>query len=201
VAAVISPCGFAFTYIAPILNGIASRILAGTHFRRRGATQLFHAIQSELRLSGDAYPVWIKAAAVAVFCYIGLTDFRRFKVPNLSLALLVLLYALYAAVAHPLLGTVFDVVLGTLVFLILLWFYSKGALGGGDVKLLPLACLWVGTQNTVLFSLFLLFFILVHLAAVKVGWAAVRFRGARWAIPYAPSICGAVVATVLVVCF
>ena len=200
-AAVVSSCGLAFTYIASILNGIAPRILAGTLFRRRGATQLLHAIQSELHLSGDAYPFWIKAAAVAVFCYIGLTDFRSFKVPNLSLALLLLLYVLYAAVAHPLLDTVFDIVLGTLVFLILLWFYSKGAIGGGDVKLLPLACLWVGTQNAVLFSLFLLFFILVHLAAVKVGWAAVRSRGARWAIPYAPSICGALVATVLLVCF
>lgn len=158
-------------------------------------------MQSELRLSGGAYSFWIKAAALTVFCYIGLTDLRKFKVPNLSLALLLLLYVLYAAVAHPIFETLFDIVLGALVFLILLWFYSKGGIGGGDVKLLPLACLWVGTQGAALFSLLLLFFIVVHLAAAKAGLAAVRLRGPRWEIPYAPSICGALVGTVLLASF
>jgi len=150
--------------------------------------------------AGEEYEFAIKAATLAVLFYIGLTDLRTFKISNLSVGLLLLLYALYAAAAGSLYEVISDVVLCAAVFAALLWFYSKGAVGGGDLKLLPIACLWVGTHCALLFSLLLLVFILIHLAAVKVGSAGVRHRGAQLMIPYAPAICGAVAVTILINC-
>lgn len=184
-----------------IVYDLASDLLARNIFMWLCVEHLFHAAQSEVRSHADWYELAIKAATLPLLFYIGLTDLRTFKIHNLSLGLLLLLYALYAAAARSLYDIISDIILCAVVFAVLIWVYSKGAVGGGDVKLLPIACLWTGTHCAILFSLLLLAFILIHLAAVKVGWANVRHRGIRSAIPYSPSICGAVVLTILINCF
>lgn len=164
------------------------------------AMQLLPTIVFWLGRYGDVYRLGIEVATIAVICYIGFTDFRTFKISNLSIILLLLLCVLHAAEVRSHYNILLDALLGALVFAISLLFYSKGAIGGGDVKLLPLVCLWVGVHCAVLFSVLLLFFIIIHLAVVKIGWVATRSAGSRQTIAYAPAIAGAFLITVLTGC-
>ncbi len=157
-------------------------------------------IQLDLQLHGDTYKFYIEAALVAVLFYIGFTDFRIFKIRNNVILLLLILYALFAIVARTPSEIAASLALSAIAFAVLLWFYVKGVIGGGDVKFVTVACLWIGLHCTVLFSVFLLIFIGLHLFGAWMGWAATKPMAGRLAIPYAPAVAAAVIATAMVGC-
>jgi Flp pilus assembly protein protease CpaA len=156
----------------------------------------FHAGQAYVGL----YKPGIEAITVALLGYIGFTDFRTLKVHNWSIAALLVLYVLYAVIARSTYEIVFDVVLAGIIFGALLWFYQKGVVGGGDVKFLPVVCLWVGVNCALLFSVLLLLFVSLHLAVTKLGWAPTRSLNGGRAIAYAPAISGALICTIVLGC-
>lgn len=135
-----------------------------------------------------------------LLCYIAYIDFRSFKIPNRLLLLLLLLYGLNSVAARSWVDVLVDALFAALVFAIALCFYVKGVIGGGDVKLLAIACLWVGTRCAMPFCLALLFFVLIHLAALRIGRLHFRPAAGHRIIPYAPSIAGAFFATILLGC-
>ncbi|HTE77627.1 MAG TPA: prepilin peptidase [Xanthobacteraceae bacterium] len=157
-------------------------------------------ISFDLQLHGYTYRFYIEAALVAVLFYIGFTDFRSFKIPNNVILLLLVLYVLFAIVARTPPEVLSNLILAAITFVVLLWFYTKGVVGAGDVKFVTVACLWIGLHCALLFSLFLLILIGVHVLAAWLGWAATKPMGGRLAIPYAPSVAGALIATVLLGC-
>jgi hypothetical protein len=57
-------------------------------------------------------------------------------------------------------------------------------MGGGNVKMLTVAFLWVGLQSALTFVLSLLVFILVHIAVVRLGWAKVQEVHGSKRIPF-----------------
>jgi len=82
----------------------------------------------------------------------------------------------------------------------MLYFFQQGLMGGGDVKMLTVAFLWVGLQSALTFALSLLVFILVHIAIVKLGWATVQETAGRKRTPFAPSIAAALIVTFMSGC-
>ena len=163
-------------------------------------TSLLHRIQLDLLLNGPQYKFYIEIAAVAVLLYVGFTDFRTFKIRNDVLLLLVVLYVLLAIVSRPWLEIIQNVILAVIIFAVLLWFFARGAVGGGDVKLLSVACLWVGVHCALPFSVLLLAFLFLHLGAARMGWAKTKSVAGRYAIPYAPSIAGALIGVIVLGC-
>jgi prepilin peptidase CpaA len=163
-------------------------------------TDLFHRIQIDLLLHGEQYGLVIKAVTVAVLCYVAFTDLRTFKIQNESVLLLVALYLLYALIFRSWYDVLSNVILAVAVLSLLLWFYSRGVLGGGDVKLLPVVCLWVGSHCALLFSALLFVLIVFHLVIVKLGWVRTRIVQGRHAIPYGPSVAGAMIGGILLGC-
>jgi Flp pilus assembly protein protease CpaA len=162
-----------------------------------------HVVQTillNLQLHEGTYKFYIEAALVAVLFYVAVTDFRLFKIPNNVILLLLVLYMLFAIVTRTTSEIVFSCFLATAIFAALFLFYSKGAVGAGDVKFVTVACLWVGLHCALLFSLFLLILIGLHVFAAWMGWAATKPMGGRLAIPYAPSVAGALIATTLLGC-
>src|SRR5580704_9737776 len=109
-------------------------------------TSLLHRIQLDLFLNGPQYKFYIEIAAVAVLLYVGFTDFRTFKNRNDVLLLLVVLYVLLAIVSRPWIEIIENIILAIIIFTMLLWFFAQKTIGGGDVKLLSVACLWVGVH-------------------------------------------------------
>jgi Flp pilus assembly protein protease CpaA len=157
-------------------------------------------IQFDLLIHGQAYKFYIEVALVAVLFYVGFTDFRTFKIPNNVIVLLLVLYVLFALVARTRSEIQSDLILSAIMFAVLSWFYSKGVIGGGDVKFVTVACLWVGLHCALAFSVIILVLIGLHIFAAWMGWAATKPKAGRFAIPYAPSIAGALIATIMLGC-
>jgi prepilin peptidase CpaA len=154
----------------------------------------------DLQLHGHEYRFYLEVALVAVMFYVGFTDFRTFKIRNNVLLLLLLLYVLFAFVARTPSEILSNVIFAAIMFATLVLFYTKGVIGGGDVKLVAIACLWVGVHCALLFSILLLIFIGLHLVAAWLGWANTKPLAGRFAIPYAPSVAGALIVTVMSGC-
>jgi Flp pilus assembly protein protease CpaA len=114
--------------------------------------------------------------------------------------LLIILYVLYALAARTSQEILLSIILAAVVFGSLLYFYIKRFVGGGDVKLVPIVCLWVGPHCALLFSVLLLVFICLNLVAARMGWTRTATMGKRQALPYAPSVAGAMIATILLGC-
>ena len=166
-------------------------------------TSLFHRLQIDLLLHVEQYKFYIKVAAVAVLFYVGYTDFRTSKIRNDVVLLLLVLYVLFALIARSWFEIMWNVVLAAVMFGVLLWFFTYKAVGGGDVKLVPVVCLWVGIHCALPYSALLLLLIGLHLLAARMGWAQTtqmtRSSG-RYAIPYAPSVAGALIGVIMLGC-
>jgi Flp pilus assembly protein protease CpaA len=163
-------------------------------------TKLFNRITIGPLLYTEYYKLGVEAAVVLVLCYIGFTDFRTFKIRNENILLLLVLYAMYAVVARSALEILANVMLATAMFALLVWLHTKRVLGAGDVKLIPVICLWVGGRCALLYSVLLLMLIGLHLAAVGMGWAPTHNMAGRRGIAYAPSLAGALVGIILLGC-
>ncbi len=163
-------------------------------------THVLDRAQFDLQLHGNAYRFYIETALVAVLFYVGFTDLRTFKIRNDVVLLLLILYVMFAFVARTPAEIFSNVILSAITFGVSLWFYTKGVMGGGDVKFISVACLWIGLQCAVLFSILLLVFIGLHVFAAWMGWAATKPMAGRFAIPYAPSVAGALIATIMLGC-
>jgi Flp pilus assembly protein protease CpaA len=164
------------------------------------ATKLFHQVQTDLVLYNEQYKLCVESATVALLCYIGWRDLRTFKISNESVLLLIFLYALYAFVVRSQQEILSSIILAAIMFGLLLYCYAKRLVGGGDVKLVPVVCLWVGAHCALLFSMLLLVFICLHFIAARMGWTRTATMGQRQALPYAPSVAAAMIATILLGC-
>ncbi len=162
--------------------------------------QPLQQIRFDLWAEATSGKFYIEAAAVAVLCYIGCTDFRTFKIRNGSLVLLVVLYALCALLTRSASDILFDILLGIVIFAVLLFPYAKKLIGGGDVKFLTVACVWTGTHCALIFSGALLVFVGLHLAAVRMRWIVTFESGGRHLIPYGPSVAAALISVFLLGC-
>jgi prepilin peptidase CpaA len=163
-------------------------------------TSLYERLQTELLLHGTQYKFFIEAAAVAVLFYVALTDFLTFKIRNEVVLLLLILYVLFAFVTRSHVEVITDITFAIVIFGFLLWFYTQGVVGGGDVKLVSVVCLWIGTHCALLFSMLLLALGGLHLLAAKMGWARTKPMAGRIGIPYAPSVAGALIGTIVLGC-
>jgi Flp pilus assembly protein protease CpaA len=163
-------------------------------------TKLLNRIPIDPLIYTEYYKLGIEAAAVLVLCYVGFTDFRTFKIRNQNILLLLILYAMYAVVVRSTLEILANVILATIMFALLVWLYTKHILGAGDVKLIPVICLWVGGRCALLYSALLLMLIGFHLASVGMGWAPTHNMAGRRGIPYAPSLAGALIGIILLGC-
>jgi hypothetical protein len=63
-----------------------------------------------------------------------------------------------------------------------------------------LACLWIGLHCLLVFSIALFVLIGLHAVAAWMGWATTKPMAGRLAIPYAPSVAGALIASALLGC-
>lgn len=140
------------------------------------------------------------AAAIAVLCDIAVTDLRTFKIYNSRILFLLLLYGLFAALTRSPYEILRNIVLSFAIFGLLFLFYLKGVVGGGDVKLVPVAALFVGTHSALPFSVVLLAFTSLHLLAAKMNWVPTQTIVDKRAISYAPSIAAALICVIVLDC-
>jgi prepilin peptidase CpaA len=133
----------------------------------------------------------VVVVATATLIHAAMFDLEHFTIRNSLVLFLILLYLLHAALTRRWSEVPFDLVLAAMIFVIGLVFYALGAFGGGDVKLLTVAFLWVGMRGALLLAGLLVIFSLLSVVAGQLGWIKTRKLGIRRQIAFAPAVAGA----------
>lgn len=132
----------------------------------------------------------------ATLFWVAFTDFRQFKIRNELVLVLVGLFLLHSVVSGRWIEVHWHIGLAAVMLAGMLYYYSQGLMGGGDVKLLAVAFLWTGPWAALPFAILLLIFVGVHVLAARVGWAVVqRNETGKQRIPLAPAIAAALIGT------
>jgi prepilin peptidase CpaA len=144
----------------------------------------------------------ILVITAGVLFYATLTDLKQYRISNELVGVLVALFFVHAVLSSRWETVVGNIAFAFSIFLLMLYFYSRDWVGGGDVKLLSAAFLWVGIQCALPFAILLLIFSGIHAAAAKFGWPVGQHGEAkdRRRIPFAPSVAASLVGTFLAGC-
>jgi prepilin peptidase CpaA len=135
-----------------------------------------------------------------VLFYVALTDLKNYKIRNEFVLVLAGLYLIHAIVSGRWAIFHWNLAFAALMFIPLLFAYSRRMLGGGDVKILTVAFLWTGPDCALLFGMLLLGFSTGHLIAAKLKWVHALETDGRSRIPYAPSVAAALIGTFMLGC-
>ncbi len=136
----------------------------------------------------------------AVLFYVALTDLKHFKIRNDLIIVLAALFFLHAFLSGRWVTIHWNLGFAAVLFVILLYFYSMKLMGGGDLKLLVVAFLWVGPFCVVPFAFFLILFVCIHMAAVWLKLVNVQLVNDKKWIPFAPSIAAALISVFMIGC-
>jgi prepilin peptidase CpaA len=148
----------------------------------------------------DLAPVVLIITAAVLF-YAALTDLRDFQIRNELILALISLWFVYVAVNHQWAQFYWNIAFAAFLLTFMLYFYARNWMGGGDVKLAAVAFLWTGIECALMFALLLLGFAVIHTAAAKLGWVAVRREDdGAMRIPFAPSIAAALIGIFMLGC-
>ena len=144
-----------------------------------------------------AYLVLVVTAAVLF--YAAWNDLRRFRIPNELVGALAVLYLIHATVSGRWNEIPWNAALAFLMFLIMLIFYVRKTMGGGDLKLLTVGFLWTGFSCSLPFTILLLAFALIHAFLVKMGFVDAIGEDRR-RVPFAPAIAAALIGVFMLGC-
>ena len=136
----------------------------------------------------------------ATLFYAALTDLREYRIRNELILVLVGLFLVHAVLSGRWVGTYSNLGTALAIFLVALYFYSNKLMGGGDVKILTVAFLWVGVDCALPLAILMLIFVLVHTIVAKLGWIDAERVDGRMRIPFAPSVAGALIGTFMLGC-
>jgi prepilin peptidase CpaA len=138
----------------------------------------------------------------AVLFYVAFNDLRHYKIRNDLIIVLAGLFFVHSLVSGEWTGVYWNIAFALLMFIAMIVLYSRHLMGGGDVKLLGVAFLWVGIDCALPFAILLLAFAGLHAAAAKLGWVGVRCADddERKRIPFAPSIAAALIGVFMLGC-
>jgi prepilin peptidase CpaA len=136
----------------------------------------------------------------AMLFYVALTDLKHYKIRNEVILVLAALFFLHALLSGRWTVMHWNLGFAALLFLCMLYFYSKKLMGGGDLKLLTVAFLWVGPFCALPFALFLLLFVGIHILAVKLKLVGAQIENGQARLAFAPSIAAALIGVFSVGC-
>lgn len=95
--------------------------------------------------------IFIKTIYVTIHFVIGVYDFSFYRIPNILLGVLFLLYGLYA----PFYMAGEDILTSLLIFIVVLaigfGLFATKIIGGGDAKYIATASLWMGIHGIIQF--------------------------------------------------
>jgi prepilin peptidase CpaA len=138
----------------------------------------------------------------AVLFYAALTDLKYFKIRNELILVLIGLFIIHALLSGRWVSAHWNLAFAAFMFAIMLFFYAQNAMGGGDVKILAVAFLWIGLGCAFVFAVLMAIFAIAHVIAAKFGWAKVQQLDdhKRKRIPLAPSVAGAMIGCFMLGC-
>ena len=140
--------------------------------------------------------ILINLSVCAILAYVIFDDLNNYKIRNQSIGLLIGLFLIKTVISGAYLAAGVQLLIALLLFLVLLIPYSRGLMGGGDVKLLGVAFLWLSDSERMVFAVLFFLLTVAYVVAAKLGLVPSRGKTAVF-IPFAPSIAGAWLLTIL----
>jgi prepilin peptidase CpaA len=137
----------------------------------------------------------------SVLLSVALTDLKQYKIRNDLIIVLAVLYFSHALVSGRWVQIHWHVAFALVLFALMLYAYAQKLMGGGDLKLLTVAFLWVGPSCAIWLGLLMTVFAGLHTGLAKMGWADVQMVEGRMRIPLGPTVAGALLGTILLGCF
>jgi prepilin peptidase CpaA len=140
---------------------------------------------------------FIQYVIAMVLIYVAIEDILKFKIRNESVVILIVLFVIAAMAPGALWPAFWHVVFGLVMFAVMLAIYALGVIGGGDAKLLTVAFLWMGWENTSLFCILLALAAATYYMLHRFGHILPGKPGAngKTMIPYGPCIAAAWIGT------
>jgi prepilin peptidase CpaA len=179
-----------------ILLGASLLSLIVSHMSYLRATE-------QMAMASNLFPSeLVLIVTAAVLFYAAYSDLRHYKIRNELILALAVLFFIHAVVSGRWVSAHWNVAFAFLMLVAMLVFYSRHLMGGGDVKLLSIAFLWVGIGCALPFAILLLLCAGIHTAAAKLGWAQIQRvnDGEPKRIPFAPSIAAALIGVFILGC-
>jgi prepilin peptidase CpaA len=136
----------------------------------------------------------------ATLFYVALTDLKEYKIRNELVVVLAALFFLHAVLSGRWITLHWNIGFALVMFAAMLYYYSQNLMGGGDLKILTVAFLWVGLSCAMWFAILLLIFAGSHAALAKFRWVHAQEVEGRKRIAFAPSVAAALIGTFLSGC-
>jgi Flp pilus assembly protein protease CpaA len=130
--------------------------------------------------------IFVALAAILVFVIVD--DLRSFRIRNNAVLALVLLFLVRTALTGQYDEASAHALFAVATSAVVVVFYVRGVMGGGDVKLLGAAFLWIGIEGSLAFSLLLLAFSLTYAVLARRDALPRKVVAARARIPFGPPI-------------
>lgn len=132
---------------------------------------------------------------LAAMLYATISDLRTRRIPNwIIIALVVAYLPLAVAAGHEPVDMVTDLAVAGLVFALGLYCFSRGWIGGGDVKLGAVCVLWLGATLALPYVLLTAIFGALFALAAVIGMRVMRRAGRTGVslrdggLPYGPGM-------------
>lgn len=142
----------------------------------------------------------ILVIASGTLCHVSLLDLRENKITNWSILLLIGLFLAHEFISGRWINIYLNLGLASVVFVFSIYFYSRDLMGGGDVKILTVAFLWVGIDCALPLAVLIMLFATIHTGIAKLGWKVSRSFEGRLRIAFAPSVGAALVCIFIMGC-
>lgn len=130
--------------------------------------------------------------AAGVLFYAAWTDLRQFRIRNELIIVLAGLFVVHAILSGRWIEIHWNALFASAMFLLMLFFYARNWMGGGDLKLLTVSFLWVGFNGAMPFAILLLVFAGINALVAMFGWV-MTIDGRR--VAFGPAIAAALIVT------
>ena len=134
---------------------------------------------------------WAELILIGALAWIAYNDLLRFRIPNVAVLVLALGFVIACLVKGRVDLLVAHGIYALAAFILLIGAFARGVIGGGDAKLLAVALLWIGLEDSLVFALLLLASVLIYAAGARFRILPARRNGSRMRIPFAPCIAAA----------
>jgi prepilin peptidase CpaA len=136
----------------------------------------------------------------ALLLYAAANDLRELKIRNELVLVLVVLFFAHALVSGRWVQMHWNIGLAAAGFVFMLYYYSQGLMGGGDLKLLAAALLWAGVGCVLPFLVIMVSVALLHALFVRLGWLQAHYEKGRMRVAFAPSIAAGLIGIFMLGC-
>jgi len=125
--------------------------------------------------------------------YLSYIDLLHYKIHNKSILILFLSFLILSPFYLNIQEIAYRSIFSFAIFFILLLPFSRGLIGGGDVKLLAVIFLWIGVEKALDFYLYLSFFTIFFIFISIIGIIPKLKNNNKTYIPFGPAVsCAAI---------